>query len=107
MIAIAAQVKTAKKVHKVEIDELKKKLDNAAKDFRDKLQTRGSTRSGGTDKAWNDARKAYDDWWGGGAPPTTKWYEPFSMAAKPRKRYFPFLKRKMLARAKSYLERVG
>lgn len=106
LIAIAKQVKTAKKQHKIEVSKLKDRLDAEARHFRGELQTRGSTRCGGTHKAWQDAKKAYNDWASGGTPPSLKWYEPFSMAAKPRKRYFPGLRKKMIDRANSFLVRL-
>lgn len=59
-------------------------LDTLSNEMRSALKTRGSTRTGGTHKAWTGAIQASTQ---GKEHPG--WYKPFSMAENPCERAFP------------------
>lgn len=56
--------------HTLEAQQLADSLDALSKEFKDRLKARGSRRQGGTHKGWNKGKK----------DPTSRWFEPFSMA---------------------------
>jgi hypothetical protein len=71
----------AEESHEAAVKALKKQLDTWSEKFRTTLQSRGSSRSGGTHKAWKKGFKQ----------PDSDWYLPFSMAddGNAEKRTFP------------------
>ena len=71
MIKLAQQIqKKAKQDHEAAVELLQTQLNNLSNKFRTKLQSRGSSRCGGTHKAWEKGKKE----------PDSDWYLPFSMA---------------------------
>ena len=82
MIDLAQTIQEkAEESHEVAVAALKKALDDLSEEFRSTLTTRGSTRCGGTHKAWQQ----------GSEKPESNWYLPFSMASDTvaDKRSFP------------------
>ena len=82
MEAIANTIEEkAAESHEAAVAELKARLDGMSNTFRSTLVTRGSTRCGGTHKAWEK----------GSEKPESDWYLPFSMADDviAQKRTFP------------------
>jgi len=77
---IADLIAKSKAVHEKKIRALRKELESASDDFRELLKDRG-IRKGGTHKGWQIGMKDRRS--------SSGWYEPFSMAKRPREITFP------------------